>query len=155
MAEKIWFVTGSSRGLGREIVIAALERGDRVVATARHPQQLGGLAAAYPGRLLALPLDVTDPAAAIAAVRAAVAGFGRVDVVVSNAGYADLVTVEDATLENFRTQIETNLFGVVNVTKAALPILREQGGGHIITVSSAGGRVATPACRPTRRPSGP
>jgi NAD(P)-dependent dehydrogenase (short-subunit alcohol dehydrogenase family)/predicted ester cyclase len=142
MAEKIWFVTGNSRGLGREIVIAALERGDRVVATARHPQQLDGLAAAYPGRLLALPLDVTDPTAA--AVQAAVAEFGRVDVVVSNAGYADLVTVEDATLENFRAQIETNLFGVVNVTKAALPILREQGGGYIITVSSVGGRVATP-----------
>lgn len=144
MTEKIWFVTGSSRGLGRATVIAALEQGDRVAATARRPARLDDLAAAYPGRLLTLPLDVTDTGAVTAAVDAALREFGRLDVVVNNAGYADLVSVEDATPEGFRAQVETNLFGVVNVSKAVLPVLREQGGGHIITVSSVGGRVATP-----------
>ncbi|MFI9101811.1 oxidoreductase [Streptomyces fildesensis] len=144
MNTKTWLVTGSSRGLGRAIVVAALAQGDRVAATARHPEQLDDLAAAHPGRLLALPLDVTDPDAATTAVQAAVTHFGRLDVLVNNAGYADLSSVEDTTPESFRAQIETNLFGVVNVTKAALPILREQGDGHIITVSSVGGRLATP-----------
>ncbi|GAA1003363.1 hypothetical protein Aple_003410 [Acrocarpospora pleiomorpha] len=144
MTEKIWFVTGSARGLGREIVAAALERGDRVAATARNPRRLDDLSAAHPGRLLALPLDVTDADEAAAAVQTAVAEFGRLDVIVNNAGYADLASVEDTTLDSFRAQIETNLFGVVNVTKAALPVLRGQGHGHIITVTSVGGRVATP-----------
>jgi steroid delta-isomerase-like uncharacterized protein len=143
MAHKTWFVTGSSRGLGRQIVIAALQRGDRVAATARHPDHLGDLAAAHPGQLLPLPLDVTDPEAATAAAAAALTAFGRIDVVVNNAGYADLVSIEDSTLDGFRRQIETNLFGVVNVSKALLPLLRRQGSGHIITVSSVGGRVAT------------
>ncbi|GAA0997949.1 hypothetical protein GCM10009555_096370 [Acrocarpospora macrocephala] len=144
MTQKIWFVTGSARGLGREIVAAALERGDRVAATARNPRRLDDLSAAHPGRLLALPLDVTDADEAAAAVQTAVAEFGRLDVIVNNAGYADLASVEDTTLDSFRAQIETNLFGVVNVTKAALPVLRGQGSGHIITVTSVGGRVATP-----------
>ncbi|MER5940408.1 SDR family NAD(P)-dependent oxidoreductase [Streptomyces sp. NPDC001928] len=140
---RTWLVTGSSRGLGREIVLAALKQGDRVVATARRPEQLDDLAADFPGRLLAVRLDVTDAAAA-AAVQTAVTEFGSLDVLVNNAGYADLASVEDSTLDAFRAQIDTNLFGVVHVTKAALPVLREQGGGHIITVSSVGGRVATP-----------
>ena len=141
---KTWLVTGSSRGLGREIVLAALGRGDQVAATARRPEQLADLAAAHPGRLLALRLDVTDPQAAAEAVRAARRRFGRLDVVVNNAGYADLASVEDSTIEAFRAQVETNLFRMVNVTKAALPVLREQGGGHVITVSSVGDRVGTP-----------
>ena len=106
---KTWLVTGSSRGLGREIVLAALGRGDQVAATARRPEQLADLAAAHPGRLLALRLDVTDPQAAAEAVRAAVGRFGRLDVVVNNAGYADLASVEDSTMESFRAQVETNL----------------------------------------------
>ncbi|MEU9885275.1 SDR family NAD(P)-dependent oxidoreductase [Sphaerisporangium sp. NPDC051011] len=144
MSDKVWFVTGSSRGLGREIVLAALDQGDRVVATARRPEQLADLTATHAGKLLALPLDVTDPGAVDAALEAAVREFGRLDVVVNNAGYADLVSVEDSTPEGFRAQVETNLFGVVHVSKAVVPILRRQGGGHIITVSSVGGRVATP-----------
>jgi NAD(P)-dependent dehydrogenase (short-subunit alcohol dehydrogenase family) len=144
MAEKVWFVTGSSRGLGRAIVIAALKQGDRVVATARRPEALHDLAAGHPQRLLAVPLDVTDAAAAEAAVEAAVREFGRLDVVVNNAGYADLAAVEDVTLQAFRAQVETNLFGVIHVTKAVLPVLHRQGGGHIITVSSVGARLATP-----------
>ena len=88
-----------------------------------------------------MALDVTDPDAATAAVGAGAAAFGRIDVVVNNAGYANLASVEDMTLADFRAQVDANLFGVVNVTKAALPLLREQGGGHIIQVSSIGGRL--------------
>jgi NAD(P)-dependent dehydrogenase (short-subunit alcohol dehydrogenase family) len=141
---KVWLVTGSSRGLGREIVAAALAAGDRVVATARRPEQLADLAARYGERVSPVALDVTDDAAAEAAVRAAVEKYGRLDVVVNNAGYANLVAVEDIEPADFRAQLETNLLGVVNVSKAALPVLREQGSGRIIQVSSLGGRVATP-----------
>jgi len=141
---KVWFVTGSSRGLGREIVLAALGRGDRVAATARRPEQLDDLVVTHPGALAALPLDVTDPIAVRSAVDAAMAEFGRLDVVVNNAGYADLAAFEDTTPEGFRAQIETNLFGPVHVTKAALPILREQGGGSVIMVSSVGSRSSSP-----------
>ncbi|WP_062430925.1 SDR family NAD(P)-dependent oxidoreductase [Herbidospora daliensis] len=140
----IWFVTGSSRGLGREIVIAALERGDRVAATARKPAQLDDLAQKYGDRLLALPLDVTDKDAVDAAVATTVRTFGGLDVVVNNAGWADLSAFEDTSIDNFRAQVETNFFGVVNVNKAVVPILRGQGRGSLITVSSVGGRVGTP-----------
>ncbi|GLZ09168.1 short-chain dehydrogenase/reductase [Actinomadura sp. NBRC 104412] len=141
---KVWFVTGSSRGLGREIVLAALGRGDRVAATARRPEHLDDLVATHPGALAALPLDVTDPIAVRSAVDAAMAEFGRLDVVVNNAGYADLAAFEDTTPDSFRAQIETNLFGPVHVTKAVLPILREQGGGSVIMVSSVGSRSSSP-----------
>jgi NAD(P)-dependent dehydrogenase (short-subunit alcohol dehydrogenase family) len=141
---KVWLVTGSSRGLGREIVAAALAAGDRVVATARRPEQLADLVERYGERVWPVALDVTDEAAATEAVKAAVARFGRLDVVVNNAGYANLVAVEDIEPADFRAQLETNLLGVVNVSKAALPVLREQGSGRIIQVSSLGGRVATP-----------
>jgi NAD(P)-dependent dehydrogenase (short-subunit alcohol dehydrogenase family) len=138
---RVWFVTGSSRGLGRAIVTSALEAGDRVVATARRPEQLSDLVDTYGERIATTSLDVTDPASARDAVSFAVKAFGRIDVVVNNAGYADVAAVEDVTLDDFRAQIDTNFYGVVYVTKAVLPILREQGGGHIFQVSSAGGRI--------------
>jgi NAD(P)-dependent dehydrogenase (short-subunit alcohol dehydrogenase family) len=139
---KVFIVTGSSRGLGRAITEAALAAGDCVAATARRPEQLDDLVDRYGDRVAAVALDVTDYAAAARAVQATVAAFGRVDVVVNNAGYADLASVEDMTIDAFRAQIETNLLGVVNVTKAALPVLREQGSGHVIQISSLGGRIA-------------
>jgi NAD(P)-dependent dehydrogenase (short-subunit alcohol dehydrogenase family) len=141
---KVWLVTGSSRGLGREIVLVALAAGHRVVATARKPEQLSDLVAQYGDRVLPVALDVVDTEAARRAVQSAVDTFGRLDVVVNNAGYANLASVEDIEPADFRAQLETNLLGVVNVSKAALPALRAQGSGHIIQVSSLGGRVATP-----------
>jgi NAD(P)-dependent dehydrogenase (short-subunit alcohol dehydrogenase family) len=143
MSSQVFFLTGSSRGLGRQIAEAALAAGHRLVATARHPDSLADLADRYGGQVLALRLDVTDADAAVAAVAAGSEAFGRIDVVVNNAGYANLASVEDITLDDFRAQVDANLFGVVNVTKAALPVLRGQGGGHIIQVSSIGGRLAT------------
>jgi NAD(P)-dependent dehydrogenase (short-subunit alcohol dehydrogenase family) len=143
-SSKVFLVTGSSRGLGRSIAEAVVAAGHRLVATARTPESLADLVAADPERVRAVALDVVDPEAAATAVRTAVDAFGRLDVVVNNAGYADLAAVEDVTLDAFRAQIDTNLLGVVNVTKAALPVMREQGDGHVIQVSSVGGRMATP-----------
>jgi NAD(P)-dependent dehydrogenase (short-subunit alcohol dehydrogenase family) len=140
----VFFLTGSSRGLGRAIAAAALDAGHQLVATARRPEALEGLVAAHPDQVLPLALDVTDPAGAEDAIAAGRERFGRIDVVVNNAGYADLAAIEDVDPADFRDQIDTNLFGVVNVTKAALPVLREQGGGHVVQVSSVGGRLATP-----------
>jgi NAD(P)-dependent dehydrogenase (short-subunit alcohol dehydrogenase family) len=139
--DRIWFVTGSSRGFGRAIVEAALVRGDRVVATARKPDQLDDLAQAFGDHVLPLELDVTDPAAARSAIDAAVTAFGSLDIVVNNAGYAASAPIEEMSEESFRDQIETNLFGVVNVTKAALPVLHRQRSGHFLQFSSIGGRV--------------
>jgi NAD(P)-dependent dehydrogenase (short-subunit alcohol dehydrogenase family) len=144
LSSQVFLVTGASRGLGRAIAEAVPAAGHRLVATARDPRSLDDLVAAHPDAVRAVALDVTDPDAARAAVQAAVDAFGRLDVVVNNAGYADLASVEDVTLDAFRAQIDTNLLGVVNVTKAALPVLREQGAGHVIQVSSVGGRMATP-----------
>jgi NAD(P)-dependent dehydrogenase (short-subunit alcohol dehydrogenase family) len=140
---KVWLITGSSRGLGRALAETVLADGHQLVATARKPEQLADLVNRYGAQIHPVALDVTDPAAATAAVRAAVDVFGRLDVVVNNAGYADLASVEDSSIEAFRAQIETNFYGVVHVTRAALPILREQGSGHIIQISSVGGRVTT------------
>ncbi|MFL6124566.1 oxidoreductase [Actinophytocola sp.] len=141
---KVFLVTGSSRGLGRQIAEKVLAAGHSLVATARRPEQLAELAERHGERVRTVALDVTDPAAARAAVDAAVAAFGRLDVVVNNAGYANSGSVEDTPADDFRAQVEANLFGVVNVTRAALPVLREQGAGNIIQVSSVGGRVTTP-----------
>jgi NAD(P)-dependent dehydrogenase (short-subunit alcohol dehydrogenase family) len=141
---QVFFLTGSSRGLGRQVAEAVLAAGHRLVATARQPGSLSDLAERYGDQILPVALDVTDPAAAQAAVAAGVAAFGRIDVVVNNAGYANLAAIEDITAEDFREQLDANLLGVVNVTKAALPVLRAQGGGRIIQVSSIGGRLATP-----------
>jgi NAD(P)-dependent dehydrogenase (short-subunit alcohol dehydrogenase family) len=140
----VFFLTGSSRGLGRAIAEAVLDDGHRLVATARDPRSLDDLVATHGDRILPLALDVTDATAAQSAIAAGAEHFGRIDVVVNNAGYADLASVEDVTLDDFRRQIDTNFFGVVNVTKAALTVLREQGAGHIIQISSIGGRLATP-----------
>ncbi|MFJ5227115.1 oxidoreductase [Streptomyces sp. NPDC088400] len=141
---EVWFITGSSRGLGRALTEAALAAGHRVVATARKPAQLDDLVRTYGTRLHTVPLDVTDAAAARAAVRSAVDVFGRLDVVVNNAGYGDIAAIEDVSDADFRAQIDTNFYGVYHVTKAAVPILREQGSGHIIQISSSGGRLGTP-----------
>lgn len=141
---KVFLVTGSSRGLGRAIAEKVLAAGHSLVATARRPARLADLAERYGERVRTVALDVTDQAAAAEAVRTAVGAFGRLDVVVNNAGYANTAAVEDMTGEDFRAQVDANLFGVVNVTKAALPVLRAQGSGHIVQVSSVGGRVTTP-----------
>lgn len=138
---KTWLITGSSRGLGRELAQAVLDDGDHVAAAARRPGSLDDLVARYGGRIRPVALDVTDPVAAREAVQAAVTEFGSLDVVVNNAGYATSASIEDLPEEEFRAQLETNLFGVVNVTRAALPVLRAQRSGHIIQVSSIGGRV--------------
>jgi NAD(P)-dependent dehydrogenase (short-subunit alcohol dehydrogenase family) len=136
-----WFITGASRGFGRSLTAAALAAGDQVVATARRPEQLADLVAAYGDRIQAVALDVTDGAAAWAALSAGVERFGRLDVVVNNAGYATVAPVETAPEEDFRRQFETNFWGVYNVSTAALPILKSQGGGLVIQFSSVGGRV--------------
>ncbi|MFJ1601958.1 oxidoreductase [Streptomyces sp. NPDC088253] len=138
---KTWLITGSSRGFGSALARHVLDSGHRVVATARRPEQLKDLVERYGDRVRAVALDVTDPAAARAAVQLALDAFGGLDVVVNNAGYADSAAIEDMPDDAFRAQIETNLFGVVNVTKAALPVLRRQGSGHFLQFSSIGGRV--------------
>lgn len=138
---KVWFITGSSRGFGAELVRAVLAHGDRVVATARQPEQLRALVEGHEDRARVFALDVTDADAAVAAVEFAVAEFDRIDVVVNNAGYADSAAIEEMDMDAFRAQIEANLFGVVNVTRAALPVLRRQRSGVFVQFSSVGGRV--------------
>jgi NAD(P)-dependent dehydrogenase (short-subunit alcohol dehydrogenase family) len=138
---KTWLITGSSRGFGQALAKAVLDSGDQVVATARRPEQLDDLVREYGDRVRAVALDVTNAAAARAAVQTAVDEFGALDVVVNNAGYANSSPIEETPDDDFRAQIETNLFGVVNVTKAALPVLRQQRSGHFIQFSSIGGRV--------------
>ncbi len=145
---KVWLITGSSRGLGRALAEAVLAAGHQLVATARHPAQLANLVECFGDQVRAVALDVTDPQVANDAVNTAIEAFGRLDVLVNNAGYGDVGSVEDTSLADFRAQIETNLFGVINVTKAALPLLRKQGTGHIIQVSSIGGRRGTPGLAP-------
>jgi NAD(P)-dependent dehydrogenase (short-subunit alcohol dehydrogenase family) len=137
----VWLITGSSRGFGRALVHAALERGNSVVATARQPEQLQDVVGAHPHDVLALPLDVTDAGAVKAAISTGVERFGRLDVVVNNAGYANVAPIETGDEADFRTQFETNFWGVYNVSKAAIPQLRAQGGGTIVQFSSVGGRV--------------
>lgn len=139
--EKVWLVTGASRGLGREIVEAVLAADGFVIATARAPSALDDLVQRFAGRIKAVALDVTDADAAKTAVAQAVEIFGRLDVLVNNAGYADVASIEDMPYDDFRAQIETNFFGVVNLTRAALPVMRAQGSGHIIQISSVGGRI--------------
>ena len=139
--QQTWFITGSSRGFGRALVRAALEAGDLVAATARRPEQLADLAEEFGERIAPLPLDVTDPAAARSALAAAHERFGRIDVLVNNAGYANVSPIETTEDADFRAQFETNFWGVYNVSKAAVPLLREQKGGLIMQFSSMGGRV--------------
>jgi NAD(P)-dependent dehydrogenase (short-subunit alcohol dehydrogenase family) len=139
--QQTWFITGSSRGLGRALVQAALDAGDRVVATARRPEQLAELAKQYGDQLLLVALDVTDPDAVQAAIAVGLETFGRLDVVVNNAGYANVAPIETAQEEDFRNQFETNFWGVYHVSRAVIPQLRAQGGGTIVQFSSVGGRV--------------
>lgn len=139
-----WLVTGSSRGIGRALSEAVLQAGHRLVATARDVVQLDDLVQRYGDAVRAVALDVTDPAAAQAAVQTAVDAFGGLDVLVNNAGYGNINSIEDISLDDFRQQIETNLFGTIIVTKAAIPLMREQRSGHIIQFSSVGGRIGAP-----------
>ncbi len=139
MADKTWFITGTSRGFGREWASAALKRGDRVAGTARDPSTLDGLAQEHGDAVLPMALDVTDRDAVFEAVRRAHEHFGRLDVVVNNAGYGQFGMVEELSEQEAREQIETNLFGALWVTQAALPFLRRQGTGHLLQVSSIGG----------------
>ncbi|TIS86085.1 SDR family NAD(P)-dependent oxidoreductase [Mesorhizobium sp.] len=139
-----WLITGSSRGIGRALSEAVLDAGHRLVATAREPAHLADLAERYGDAVRTVALDVTDPAAAQAAVCVAVDSFGGLDVLVNNAGYGNVNSVEDTDLDDFRREIETNLFGTIIVTKAVIPVMREQRAGHIIQFSSVGGRVGAP-----------
>lgn len=139
-----WIITGSSRGLGRSILSAALDAGHNVVATARNTKDLAGLKEQYGDRLKPFVLDVTDEAQALDAAREATESFGRIDVLVNNAGYGHFEAFEQKASSDFRAEVETNLFGVVNMTRAVLPFMREQRSGHIINISSVGGRVGTP-----------
>jgi NAD(P)-dependent dehydrogenase (short-subunit alcohol dehydrogenase family) len=144
VSKKVWFITGTSRGFGREWAIAALQRGDKVAATARDTASLTDLVATYGDAILPIRLDVTDREADFAAVKQAHEHFGRLDVVVNNAGYGQFGFIEELSERDARDQIETNVFGALWVTQAALPYLREQRSGHIIQVSSIGGIVAFP-----------
>ena len=141
MNPQIWFITGSSRGFGRALTAAALEAGDLVVATARRPQQLLPFVERYARNVHPVGLDVTDCKASTAAIQSAMERFGRIDVVVNNAGYANIAPVETAAEEDCRRQFETNFWGVYNVSKAAIPALKRQGFGTIVQFSSIGGRV--------------
>ena len=138
---KVWLITGSSRGLGHALAEAVLAAGENLVATARNPKQLADLVARYGDQVRAVALDVTNEQAAARAVAVVRETFGRLDVLANNAGYGNVGPIEDTSLDEFRAQIETNLFGVINVTKAALPLMREQGAGHILQFSSVGGRI--------------
>jgi NAD(P)-dependent dehydrogenase (short-subunit alcohol dehydrogenase family) len=138
---KTWLITGSSRGLGRALTKAVLDSGDRVLATARRLDQLDDLVKEYGDAIRPFALDVTDAAAARSAVQAAVDTFGGLDVVANNAGYANSAPIEEMAEDDFRAQLETNLYGVVNVTKAALPLFRKQRSGHFLQFSSIGGRA--------------
>ena len=141
---KVWLITGASKGFGRVWARAALERGDSVAATARDTGSLEDLVEAHGERAMAVELDVTDKSAIDRSVAAAHERFGRLDVVVNNAGYGQFGAIEEVSEEDARRQIETNLFGPLWVTKAAIPILREQRSGHILQVSSIGGVLAFP-----------
>lgn len=143
-AGRVWFITGCSTGLGHALARRALADGDRVVATARRPQELAALVAAHGGRALALELDVTDAAQREAAVRSALERFGAIDVLVNNAGYGYLVSVEEGEDAAVRAMFETNFFGLAALTRAVLPSMRARRRGHVINISSVGGLVGYP-----------
>ncbi|MBP3963191.1 oxidoreductase [Paenibacillus lignilyticus] len=145
---KVWLITGSSRGFGRSLAEAVLANGDQLIATARNPEQLSDLAERYGSQVRTVQLDVTRFEQAEAAVKTAFETFGRLDVLVNNAGYGNVSSIEETSMDDFRAQVETNLWGTINVTKAALPLLREQGHGHIVQFSSIGGRIGAPGLAP-------
>jgi NAD(P)-dependent dehydrogenase (short-subunit alcohol dehydrogenase family) len=138
---KVWLITGASRGLGRAFTEEIVKAGDRVVAAARNPEQLAEVASKFGESVRTVSLDVTNEAQAKRAVDAAIETFGGLDVLVNNAGYGNVCPVEDMPLADFRAQIETNLFGVIIMTKAVLPYFRERATGHVIQIASIGGRV--------------
>ncbi|WP_042161177.1 SDR family NAD(P)-dependent oxidoreductase [Paenibacillus gorillae] len=141
---KVWLITGSGSGLGRSIAEAALAKGERVVATARNIEQLDDLVKQYGDQIRTFTLDVTVEEAAQAAVQLALDAFGRLDVLVNNAGYGDIRPFEETSSEDFKRLMDTCFYGVVYLTRAALPIMRQQRSGHILQISSVGGRLATP-----------
>jgi NAD(P)-dependent dehydrogenase (short-subunit alcohol dehydrogenase family) len=141
---KVWLVTGSASGLGRNIAEAVLESGARLMATARDPSRLDDLMNKHGDRIRTTSLDVADEDAAKAAVQAAVGAFGRLDVIVNNAGYGDVAPFEQLSSERFKAVMDTNFYGVVYVTRAALPVMRKQKSGCILQISSVGGRLALP-----------
>ena len=145
---KVWLVTGSASGLGRNITEAVLASGARLVATARDPRRLDDVVKEYGDQVRTALLDVADENAANLAVQAAVDAFGRLDVVVNNAGYGDIAPFEQLSSERFRAVVDTNFYGVVNVTRAALPIMRKQKSGCILQISSVGGRLGVPGSAP-------
>src|SRR5437899_10720009 len=147
-SSNVWLVTGSGSGLGRNIAEAVLAAGHRLVATARDPRRLEDLVNKYGDQIRTAPLDVTDEKAAQASVQMAVDAFGHLDVVVNNAGYGDIAPFEQLSSERFKAVVETNFYGVVNVTRAALPIMRKQKSGCILQISSVGGRVTRPGSTP-------
>ncbi|MFG2049166.1 SDR family NAD(P)-dependent oxidoreductase [Micromonospora sp. NPDC048935] len=140
---RVWLITGCSRGLGRALAEAVLADGDHLVATARDPAQLDALRDRYGDQVRTVALDVTDAAAARTVAGTTVDTFGSLDILVNNAGYADVAAIEDMPEDNFRAQIEANFYGVVNLSRAALPAMRDQGHGHILQISSVGSRVAS------------
>ncbi|GAA4610108.1 NAD(P)-dependent dehydrogenase (short-subunit alcohol dehydrogenase family) [Actinoplanes octamycinicus] len=142
--ERVWLITGCSAGFGRELALAALDVGDRVMATARDPRRLTGLAAAGGDRVRTAALDVTDSDQVAAAVQRTVAEFGRIDVVVNNAGHGSVGAVEELTMAELRAVLDVMFFGAVEVTKAALPHLRRRGSGAIVQISSMGGQLSMP-----------
>jgi NAD(P)-dependent dehydrogenase (short-subunit alcohol dehydrogenase family) len=141
---RTWFITGAANGLGRDLTQEVLERGDQVAATARRPAELADLVERYGDRIAAIELDVRDAQASDLAVEKAVQRFSRLDVIVNNAGYGKLAAFEEMDAEDFKDQIDTNLYGTIHVTRTALPHLRRQRSGHILQISSVGGRVASP-----------
>src|ERR1700677_1535404 len=145
---QVWLVTGSCRGLGRAIVEASLAAGNKVLATTRDIESLHDLSERHGDQLKLFALDVTDESAAASAVKAALGAFGSLEVVINNAGYGNLSSVEDTPMSDFRAQIETNLFGTIIVTKAALPYFRQRKGGHFVQFSSMGGRIGPPGRGP-------
>lgn len=141
--KKVWFITGSSTGLGRELAEVLLENGYRVIVTARNVESISGLADAYPEQARAFALDVTKPAEVRAAVEFAVKEFGRIDVLANNAGYGLLGAIEEPSDAQIREQFETNFFGAADVMRAVLPVMRSQKGGHIFNMSSVAGFIAS------------
>lgn len=141
---KIWFITGSSRGLGRSLTEAVLKSGDKVAATARNTDSLNDLVDKYPGQVYPVKLDVTRNDEIDAAIKSAIAHFGRIDVLVNNAGFGIIGAAEAFTEEQVRSQLETNLYAPIVITRAVLPYMRKQGSGRILQISSVGGRVGNP-----------
>lgn len=143
-SSRVWLITGCSTGFGRALAEAALAQGDRVMATARNVSKIQDLEQNYPQTAKAVRLDVTDPASIQIAVQSGLDAFGRIDVLANNAGYALMGAIKEVSDRQIRDQFETNVFGFLNVTRAIIPTLRQQGSGHILNISSVGARRPVP-----------